>query len=299
MILIVILYAILASTFVFAKYAVAFATPTFLIGFRMVVAGIMLLGFCLIKGRGRLHINQDDYWLFFKTALFHIYLAFSLEFWALQYVGALKTTMIFSLTPFVAAILAYALYGERLNRTKKIGIFVGAMGLVPVLLATGETALSSNAWLNVGLPDLALLGAVVSGAYAWFLVKQLMQRGYSFVVINGVAMLIGGLLSLVTSVLVSGFTMPVTNWPAFLCWTFMLIISANIIVYNLYGALLRRYSITFLTFAGFLCPSFGAVYEWVLTGKPVSWHYLVSLALVIAGLYIFYRQELAKDSSIS
>ena len=299
MILIVILYAVLASTFVFAKYAVQFATPTFLIGFRMVIAGIMLLGFCLLKGRGRLHINKNDYWLFFKTALFHIYLAFTLEFWALQYVGALKTTMIFSFTPFIAAILAYVLYGERLNMAKKIGIFVGAIGLVPVLLASSESSLGSSAWLSIGLPDVALLGAVISGAYAWFLVKQLMQRGYSFVVINGVAMLVGGFLSLITSLLVSGFTMPVSNWPAFLCWTFMLIISANVIVYNLYGSLLQRYSITFLTFAGFLCPSFGAVYEWVLTSKPVSWHYLVSLALVITGLYIFYRQELAKDSSIN
>jgi drug/metabolite transporter (DMT)-like permease len=299
MILIVILYAILASTFVFAKYAVAFSTPTFLIGFRMIIAGLMLLGFCLIKGRGRLHINVTDYWLFFKTALFHIYLAFTLEFWALQYVGALKTTMIFAFTPFIAALLAYGLYGERLNRAKKIGILIGATGLVPVLLASGEVSLSQSIWLTIGLPDLALLGAVISGAYAWFLVKQLMQRGYSFVIINGVAMLVGGMLSMITSIMVSGFTMPVSNWPSFLWWTMMLIISANIIVYNLYGALLRRYSITFLTFAGFLCPSFGALYEWGLTGKAVSWHYLVSLVLVIAGLYIFYRQELAKDSSIN
>ncbi len=299
MILIVVLYAILASTFVFAKYAVQFATPTFLIGFRMVVAGIMLLSFCLIKGRGRLHINPDDFWLFFKTALFHIYLAFTLEFWALQYVGALKTTMIFSITPFVAAILAYILYGERLNRAKKLGILVGATGLIPVLLSSGEGAISQSGWLAIGLPDIALLCAVVSGAYAWFLVKQLMEKGYSFVVINGMSMLGGGILSLLSSILVSGFVMPVTNWPAFLWWVSLLIISANIIVYNLYGSLLRRYSITFLTFAGFLCPSFGAMYEWLLTGKAISWHYLVSLVFVMAGLYIFYRQELVKDRSIN
>ena len=296
MILIVMLYAILASTFVFAKYAVQFASPTFLIGFRMVLAGIMLLSFCLVKGRGSLGLKADDYWLFFKTALFHIYLAFTLEFWALQYVGALKTTMIFSVTPFVAAILAYLLYNERLNATKKFGIVVGALGLIPVLLSTGEQlVVRSSAWSSISLPDVALLGAVISSAYAWFLVKQLMHKGYSFVLINGIAMLVGGLMSLLTSVLLDGFTMPVNNWPAFLWWVLLLIISANVIVYNLYGSLLRYYSITFLTFAGFLCPSFGAVYEWLLTGKAISWHYMVSLVLVMLGLYIFYRQELVTD----
>lgn len=296
MILIVVLYAILASTFVFAKYAVQFATPTFLIGFRMVLASVMLLSFCLIKGSGKLGLKPEDYGLFFKTALFHIYVAFTLEFWALQYVGALKTTMIFSITPFVAALLAYLLYNERLNKTKKCGILIGAAGLVPVLLSTGEQLVArAGAWHSISLPDIALLGAVISSAYAWFLVKQLMHKGYSFVLINGIAMLVGGLMSLLTSIVLDGFVMPVSNWPAFLWWVLLLVISANVIVYNLYGSLLRYYSITFLTFAGFLCPSFGAVYEWLLTGKAISWHYMVSLVLVMMGLYIFYRQELIND----
>jgi drug/metabolite transporter (DMT)-like permease len=111
-------------------------------------------------------------------------------------------------------------------------------------------------------------------------------------------MLGGGVLSLITSLFVHGATMPVSDWSMFLVWVSMLILTANIVVYNLYGTLLRHYSITLLTFAGFLCPSFGALYEWLLTGKVISWHYMASLVLVMIGLYVFYRQELSKDRLI-
>jgi drug/metabolite transporter (DMT)-like permease len=299
MFLIITLYAVLAATFVFAKYAVACAAPSFLIGFRMVLAGLCLLGYQAVRNKKALSIKTEDYWLFARTALFHIYLAFTFEFWALQYVGAFKTNMIYATTPFIAASLAYILHKERLNIAKKIGILIGVAGLVPIFLTAQESSLDVASLWVVGLPEVVLFSSACFSAYAWFLVKDLMQRGYALVVINGISMLGGGVLSLITSLIVYGPTIPVTNWHMFLLWVGLLILSANIIVYNLYGTLLRRYSITLLTFAGFLCPSFGALYEWLLTGKCVSWHYFVSLALVMTGLYVFYRQELSKDRLIN
>lgn len=299
MLLIIILYAVLAATFVFAKYAVQCAAPSFLIGFRMVLAGGLLVGYQAFSNRKGLSIKKDDIWLFARTALFHIYLAFTLEFWALQYVSAFKTTMIYATTPFIAAFLSYILYRERLNTRKRVGILIGIAGLIPIFLNAAESSVQVTSLMVFGLPEVALLCSTIFAAYAWFLVKDLMHRGYSLVMINGIAMLGGGILSLITSLVVHGATLPVTDWSMFLLWVGLLIISANIIVYNLYGTLLRQYSITLLTFAGFLCPSFGALYEWLLTGKVISWHYMVSLVLVMTGLYVFYRQELVKDRLIN
>jgi drug/metabolite transporter (DMT)-like permease len=122
-----------------------------------------------------------------------------------------------------------------------------------------------------------------------------MDRGYALTLINGIAMLIGGCLSMVTALLFEDVRHAVTAWVPFLGWVLALVVVANIVVYNLYGWLLRRYSITFLSFAGFLSPSFGMVYAWLLEGQHLTWHYPVSLCLVTAGLYIFYRQELKKQ----
>lgn len=286
MVLVALLYAILASTFIFAKQALMFAKPFFLIGFRMTIAGILLISFAAL--RGRLTIKREDWWLLFKISLFHIYFSFILEFWALQYLSALKTTLIYSTTPFIAALLSYVLLKERLGRGKMLGIAVGMCGMVPILMATGNNA---SELLNITLPDVVLFGAVISGAYAWFLVKQLLVKGYSLAVINGVAMFIGGILSFGTSALFESAPM-VYNWPQFLLWVACLIVVANVVVYNFYGWLLHRYSITFLTFAGFLCPSFAMMYDWLLLGGQLQVNYVFSIVLVTIGLYIFYKKEL-------
>ena len=292
MILVALMYAILAWTFVIAKKTVAYANPCFLIGFRMTLAGGLLLAYSWLFDRPSFFVKRKDWGLFFRAAIFHIYLAFVLEFWALQYVSALKTTIIYSSTPFIAAILSYFILKERLSWKKIYGILIGIGGLVPVVIlqaAVGEGVVEFG---KISMPELVLFAAVFSAAYAWFLVKELMVNGYGLVLINGMAMIIGGFLSLITAFLLEGFNQPVSDWSSFLGWILLLILVANIIVYNFYGWLLKKYSITFLMFAGWLCPFFGTFYEWFFMGGQITWHYFASLILVLVGLYIFYQEEL-------
>ena len=197
--------------------------------------------------------------------------------------------MIYSSTPFIAACLSYLLLKERLTIGKFIGVCIGLCGMVPIFMVSSAHGLQDA--IKITLPDIVLFGAVVSGAYAWFLVKQLLVKGYPLTVINGMAMLIGGLLSFITAFLCE--TPPfVYDWPQFLLWVAALIIVSNVILYNFYGWLLHYYSITFLTFAGFLSPTFAAFYDWAFFGGQIHYEYLVSLVFVTIGLYVFYRQEL-------
>ena len=125
------------------------------------------------------------------------------------------------------------------------------------------------------------------------MIKKLLIKGYSLVVINGVAMLIGGIFALFTSFIFEGVRdSPVFDlWP-FLFWVFLLILVANIISYNLYTWLIKHYSITFVTFAGFLCPIFGAFLGWLFLGEHISWNYYFALGCIIIGLYVFYKDEI-------
>ncbi|MFC1894925.1 DMT family transporter [Candidatus Dependentiae bacterium] len=296
MILVVLLYAILASTFVIAKTALAYAKPFFLIGFRMIIAGMILLGYLLLFKKDKFFVSKKDYWLFLKVSLFHIYFAFIPEFWALQYVSSSKTNLIYSSTPFIAAILSYFLLSEKLALQKFIGMFIGILGLIPVLLTQTDIREAGMQFFSVSAPEIILFGAVLSAAYAWFIVKDLMGKGYSLLIINGIAMFIGGVLSLITSLFFEGVTVsPIFDFGPFLFWTLVLIFVANVVVYNYYAWLLQKYSITFVMSAGFLCPIFGAFYGWFFLGEQITWHYFVSLAFVMLGLHIFYRKEIKKS----
>ena len=66
----------------------------------------------------------------------------------------------------------------------------------------------------------------------------------------------------------------------------------------LYGYLLKSYTTTFLSFAGFLSPLFGALYGWVFLSEKISWHFYLSCAIVFAGLYLFYQDELTQRKEV-
>ncbi|MBU4269880.1 DMT family transporter [Candidatus Dependentiae bacterium] len=295
MFLVVLLYAILASTFTMAKIALGFAKPFFLIAFRMIVAGTLMLSFVYFFKRKQFFVHKKDWGLFLKTALFHIYISFIFEFWSLQYLTSSKTTLIYSATPFIAALLSYIILSEKLSLKKFIGLVIGILGLVPILLTQTDIRESRMELFSVSLPEITLLIAVISGAYAWFLVKKLLDRGYSLLMINGITMLFGGIGAFFTFLFVDGIKeSPVTQIGPFLFWTLLLVLVANIIVYNLYGWLLKKYSITFITSAGFLCPVFGAFYGYIFLTEKITWHYLISLIFIIIGLFVFYKDEIRK-----
>lgn len=291
MILIVLLYAVLASTFIFAKHTLEYARPLFLIGFRMIFASFLILGYQYFFTQEGLRIKREDIGLFIGASLFHIYFAFVLEFWALQYTSALKTTMIYSSTPFIAALLSFFILKERLSFVKIIGMIIGIGGLAPVFMQQIKEGGAPD-FLQFTYADGVLFLAVLSATYAWFIVGKLMKRGYHFGFINGIAMLWGGILSMITAIPFEGSGPFVDDWPKFLGWLILLILSANIVVYNLYAWLLKRYSITFISFSGFLCPIFATLYDWLFLSGELRWHTIVSLILITIGLYVFYRDEL-------
>lgn len=266
MILLVLLYGLLALAFTIGKHALDYTQPCFLIAFRMLIAGSAMLAYILYKNRTLRFIYKKDMLLFLQTALFHIYIAYIGEFWALQFITSSKTTLFYSLTPFISAVLAYFLFKEKFGGYKIFGMILGFIGVCPMLFMQTDMPEFGAELFRISLPEVVLLGAVVSSSYAWFLVKKLMDRGYHLISINGIAMFIGGILALITSIIFE-IILPVSQgqsvvvvaeWLPFLQWTFGLILIANVIGYNLYAFLLQRYTVTFVSLAGCLCPLFGA-----------------------------------------
>jgi drug/metabolite transporter (DMT)-like permease len=294
MILAVLMYAILASTFTIAKAVLSYAKPFFIIGFRMTLAGIIFLVVQYFSNRTNFRIHRKDIWLFFRVALFNIYFAFIPEFWALQYVHSSKVVLLYSLTPFIVAGFAYFLVKEKVTFQKIIGMAIGFCGMIPILMTQNDIREAAMEMMNISIPEFVLLFAITSAAYAWFPIKKLMDRGYTVPFIHGSTMFCGGILALVTSLVFEGYsTSPIYNFGPFLGLTLLLVVISNGIFYNMYGFLLKRYAFTVLSFAGCTTPIFGAFYGWFFLSEPITWHYGVSFVCVSIGLYLFYRNELS------
>lgn len=289
-------YAILASTFTLAKVAIKYADPLFIIGVRMILAApLMFLVHYLHKGKS-FAIHKPDRLKFFWVAIFHIFLPFIGEFWALQFISSAKTAITYSLTPFIAAILSYFLLKKKLKIKQTVGLFIGLLGLMPIFISPDDIQFVAGDLIFVSVPEVVLLLAVISSSYAWFIVSDLMKRGYGISLINGVAMLIGGILSLILWYFISGDAPPITgDISQFILWTSLLIVVANVISYNFYGWLLNHISITFMSAIGFLCPIFASIYGMVLLKENLGPSHLLALSMVTFGLWLFYREEMKKN----
>jgi drug/metabolite transporter (DMT)-like permease len=295
--LVILLYALFASVFTIAKTGLEYSQPFFFVGSRMFAAGVIMLAYQYYFHRSQFTFQKAHFWRFFRLALFNIYLTNAFEFWGLKYLTSFKTCFIYSLSPFVSALLSFWFFSEKMTVKKWGGLLIGFMGFLPILLNETSTEEQTGHFFFLSGAEIAVMCAAVSAVYGWILLKQLVkENGYSPFMANGMSMLMGGAMALMHSLAVEEWgPIPVTEvWPFAEC-AFLLIIISNLICYNLYGYLLKRYSATFMSFAGFVTPLFSALFGWLWLGESVTLPFYLSAVIVFVGLFRFYQEELKKD----
>jgi drug/metabolite transporter (DMT)-like permease len=294
MLLVFTLYALFASVFTVEKGAVAYASPFFIVGARMLLAGVLMLGYSFLHDRNSLKISRRTIGKIFLLGFFNIYLTNVLELWGLQYLSSFKTCFLYSLSPFLSALISYFLLDESLHARKWLGLLIGFVGFIPILAEKGSLEELSGIIFGCSIAQNGVLLGVISSVLGWIVLHQLVQgNACPTTVANGYAMLIGGALATIQSLVCEPWNpFPVTDYPIFFKSTAFLLIVSNLICYNLYGYLLRHFSPTFMSFAGLSTSLFTAFFGWIFFDEVISLSFFVSLAIVSAGLTIFYLEEI-------
>jgi drug/metabolite transporter (DMT)-like permease len=288
------LYALFASVFTVAKGALAYSAPFFLVGSRMMIAGGLMLGYAGLRFPQALRLSWPGYVRVVLLGIFNIYLTNVLEFWGLQYLTSFKTCFIYSLSPFLSALFSYFLLRDVLSFKKWMGLLIGFAGFTPILLQHGSQELISGFFGSLSWAEISVIGAVIFSVIGWILLSQLVQtERCPPIVANGYSMLLGGTLALIHSFSTESWNpIPVTDVTIWLESTLFLIVVSNIVCYNLYGHLLKKFSPTFMAFAGLSTPISTAIFGWIFHGEIVSIWFFISLVIVFFGLLIFYYEEL-------
>lgn len=298
---VVLLYALFASVFTIAKTGLTYVQPFFLVGTRMLFAGIILLAYQFFVKKQPFSFDRKTWQRLILLAVFNIYLTNVFEFWGLRYLTSFKTCFIYSLSPFVSAVFSYFLFSEKLTNKKWIGLSVGFLGFMPILLSHTSSEEEAGRLFFFSWPELAVMMAAICSVYGWILLKQLVnEHQLSPLTANGISMLVGGILALGHSFAIEDWQpFPVMNYPIFFECTLLLILISNLICYNLYGTLLKRYSATFMSFAGFTTPLFTALFGWLLLGEIVTWPFYLSFFIVFLGLLLFDQEELKQSYQLA
>lgn len=294
-VLVILLFGLFASLFGLSKDALNYSEPFFLVGSRMTFAGITLLLHQYFFNRQAFHIKAIHIKPLLLLGFLNIYLTNVAEIWGLQHMGSAKACLIYSLSPFLAAAIAYMLLKETLTTKKWLGLCIGFMGLIPTFMTQSSSEVMSGEIAFISLAEISLLIAVFCSTYGWTLLKKIINEySYTPLIANGISMTVGGILALLHSYL-SGENwdpFPVTRVGPYLKNTLLICLISNIICYNLYGYLLKRYSATFMSFSGLITPFFAAFFGWYFLNEAISWHYFASIAVFSIGLMIFYQEEI-------
>lgn len=288
-------FFIWSSVFSIGKTALGTAPPLFLTGARMVAGGIILLAFLFLFRRRDFKISKKHIFPLVLLSLFSVYLTNAFEFWGLQYLSAAKTCFIYSLSPFLAALFSYFQFKEKMTPKKWLGLLVGFIGFLPVLRyqSGAENLLGGLSFLSFA--EIALILATITSVYGWVLLRKLgKEDGINPLMANGFSMVLGGIFALTHSFFAeSGWSpLPITNYSLFLEGIVLMILISNIICYNLYGWLLKKFTATFLSFAGLMTPLFAAFFGWILLGETVPPSFFLSLGIIFVGLWLVYSEEL-------
>lgn len=292
MLMLLCMYALFAAEFPLAKLALRETNAFFLETMRMMIGGTFLLSFYFFRNQPTIRVDKKDWLLFAQLILFYMYLSYFAGGWALQYISSLKANLLYSLVPFVSAALGYFILRDKPTVHKMVGMSVGVLGLVLILLNSESAVAPSGDFMHIALPEVMMLVSIFSTEYGYFLLKRLFDKGYPLVLINGLAMFVGGLLSLTTAFFVfEQQVIQYTNLSSVIGYAALLFALVNIIDIALYGTLIKKYSITFLTFAGFLSPIFGVLYGTIFMGETISFMHLGAFGLIFLGLYLFSRDD--------
>ena len=291
---IVFLYILCASSFTISKAVLTYGAPFFFTGIRMLIAGLILLGYCAYKQQA-LRIEKQDRALFIGIIFIYIYLTYMADLWALQDLTSCKASFIYSLSPFIAALFSYLYFGEKMTLKKWFGFALGFIAFIPEMYFPVETETITRGVGFFSLPEFVMLLSATSSVLGWIMVRSLILTGrYTPSFINGVGMFCAGALSLITSFFSETWlhTPPLYDFWPFIGLTLLIIMLTNIIFHNLYSYLLSFYTATFLSFAGFMVPLFVSLLSWLFLSETVGLHYYISVLFVAIGLYVFYQEEL-------
>jgi drug/metabolite transporter (DMT)-like permease len=267
-----------SSTWVAIKIGLEDCPPLLGAGARFALAGLVLLA---VAGMQRRPLWTD--WLLAGVlALAPFAFAYGLVYWGEQYVPSGLTAVLFGVLPLYVALLgAVFLPDAPLRAPLVVGVLIGIAGLALAFLESVELGSAEKAAVGATAVALAPIGAAVGN-----IGQKLRAAELDAVVLNGWAMLGGGLLLLPLSALGE-------DWGDFV-WSAesvgsiaYLALFGSAITFVTLTVLLRHISAMAMGFLAMILP-FGALlfgaalYDEAITVRAVGGAALVAVGLLIA-----------------
>ena len=266
------LAAIWGMSFLFLRVASPEMEPIWLIEFRVLVAGLVLLP---ILARARKLGELRRFWKpLLVLGIINSALPFSLLAYASLYLSAGLTSILNATAPLFGIIVAFFWLKERLSLARGIGFIMGFSGVV--ILIGWENG--SGAGLSYIAVAAALLAAVL---YAFGAPYARLKLGVAAPLTVATGSQLGAALFLLPAV---PFSAPQTS-PTLtvLLVAFALAVVSTAVAYILYFHLIQTAGSSKALTVTYLVPLFAIVWAYIFISEPITPAMIVGCALILSG----------------
>ena len=277
------IYLIWGSTYLAIRYAVETIPPLYTAGIRHLIAGTILLFWCLAK---RLRPTWAQIRASIVIGTFFFLIGHGTLHWAEQKVpSGLASLLIASEPIWVFLLSALAARQWRMNGTLLAGIILGFGG---VGLLMGRSALNSGPGVFVGSL------AVLLGAFSWSVGIVYSRRSHLSghpLLLSALSLLAGSVQLLLAGTLAGEYRRFAFASVSLRSWLSLgyLIVFGSVIAFTAYNWLLEHYSPTLVATHTYVNPIVAVLLGWLLAREVVTLNVLLSTAMVIVAVMLVDR----------
>jgi len=277
------IYLIWGSTYLAIRYAVETIPPLYTAGIRHLIAGTILLAWCVAK---RLRPTWAQVRASIIIGAFFFLGGHGTLHWAEQKVPSGLASLIIASEPlWVFLLSAIAARQWRMNGTLLAGIILGFGG---VGLLMGRSALTSGPGVFVGAM------AVLLGAFSWSVGIVYSRRSHLSghpLLLSALSLLAGSIQLLLAGTMVHEYrrfslaTISLRSWLALV----YLILFGSVVAFTAYNWLLEHYSPTLVATHTYVNPLVAVLLGWLFAGEAVTFNVILSTAMVIGAVMLVDR----------
>jgi drug/metabolite transporter (DMT)-like permease len=278
-----------ASVHLFIAIAVEQLNPFELVFTRTLIAGSLLNGFLLLRGK-RYPSDFRLLGLILLLGFLNIALPVTLVAWAQQTVTSGLTSVLNAMTPLFALIFAhFAFADERINSLKLTGILLGFAGVV---ILTGRSIDPSHILSDDLVAELAIVGSTACFALANVIGRNVIQRGVEPIVLStGVitsAMVFIGIMAYgIAPSALNLLPLPLSAWlPRTLMAVGVLSLVHTIISYTVSFFVLKEFGVVRTSALAYLAPPISLMLGVVFRGEKVDTLMILGALVILTGVII-------------
>jgi len=275
------IYVIWGSTYLAIRYAVEAIPPLFVAGFRHLIAGGLLFGWCWWRG---LRPVRHQWFASIVLAVLFFLIGHGTLHWAQQTLPSGLAALLIATEPIFVAIILTATRRARFTRSLLIGLLLGLFGV----------ALIIGADVRSGRPDILGSFAVLIGSASWSIGMVYSRRAalHPDPRMAAAMSLLAGAGLLLLGGMVTGeaarFDVAAVSLKSLLALAY-LAIAGSLVAYSAYFWLLDRFPPTLIATHTYINPLVALVLGWAIAGEVLTTRFLFGGLVVIVAIALLSR----------